>query len=86
VLALALDEREGNKGLGREITSDDASNKTSLLQHYDSYSKLSKLGTWRRIQRLSLHSFLKFLLFIFLIFFDFMTCNDGKQKHAMEKK
>jgi hypothetical protein len=34
VLALALGEQvEGNKGLCREITSDDASKKTSLLQH-----------------------------------------------------
>jgi hypothetical protein len=34
VFALALAERvEGNKGLCREITSDDASKKTSLLQH-----------------------------------------------------
>jgi hypothetical protein len=33
VLALALAERvEGNKGLCREITSDDDSKKTSLLQ------------------------------------------------------
>jgi predicted metal-dependent enzyme (double-stranded beta helix superfamily) len=66
-LALALSEWvERNKWLYREITSDDASKKTSLLQHYDSYSKLSKLGTWRRIQRLSLHSSPKFLLFIFI--------------------
>jgi hypothetical protein len=34
VLALALIKWvEGNKGLCREITSDDASKKTSLLQH-----------------------------------------------------
>jgi hypothetical protein len=59
---------ERNEGLCREITSDDASKKTSLLQHEDYYSKLSKLGTWRRIQRLSLHSFPKFLLVIYLFF------------------
>jgi hypothetical protein len=64
VLALAEWE-EGNKGLCREIISDDASKKTSLLQHSDSYSKLSKLGTWRRIQRPSLHSFPKFFFLIF---------------------
>jgi hypothetical protein len=51
----------------------------------NSYCKLSKLGTSRRIQRLSLHSFPKFLLFIFFEIFDFMTCNDGKEKHAIEK-
>jgi hypothetical protein len=71
---LALAERvKGNKGLCREITSDDASKKTSLLQHYNSYSKLSKLGTWKMIQRLSLYSFPNFLLFIFFLknyFFD----------------
>jgi hypothetical protein len=34
MLALALAERvEGNEGLYREITSDDASKKTSLLQY-----------------------------------------------------
>jgi hypothetical protein len=34
VLALALAEQvEGNKGLRREMTSDDASKRTSLLQH-----------------------------------------------------
>jgi hypothetical protein len=31
---------------------------------------------------ISPHSFPNFLLF----FFDFMTCNDGKQKHAAEKE
>jgi hypothetical protein len=71
---LALAERvKGNKGVCREITSDDASKKTSLLQHYNSYSKLSKLGTWKMIQRLSLYSFPNFLLFIFFLkkyFFD----------------
>jgi hypothetical protein len=36
---------------------------------------------------ISLHSFPKFLLFIYLFeIFYFMTCNDGKQKHAMEKE
>jgi hypothetical protein len=66
VLALAEWE-EGNKGLCREIISDDASKKTSLLQHSDSYSKLSKLGTWRRIQRPSLHSFPKFFFKFFIL-------------------
>jgi hypothetical protein len=34
LLALALAKQvEGNKGLRREITSDDANKKTSLLQH-----------------------------------------------------
>jgi hypothetical protein len=27
-----------------------------------------------------------FYLYIFFIFFDFMTCNDGKQKHDVEKE
>jgi hypothetical protein len=27
-----------------------------------------------------------FILFIYLFIFDFMTCNDGKQKHAMENE
>jgi hypothetical protein len=39
------------------------------------------------IQKLSLHSFAKILLFTY--FFkkiDFMTCNDGKQKHDAEKE
>jgi hypothetical protein len=36
---------------------------------------------------ISLHSFPKFLLFLFLfLIFDFMTCNDGKQKHFAEKE
>jgi hypothetical protein len=37
---------------------------------------------------ISLHSFPMFLLFIYLFFenFDFMTCNDGKQKHDVEKE
>jgi hypothetical protein len=84
---LALAERvKGNKGLCREITSDDASKKTSLLQHYNSYSKLSKLGTWKMIQRLSLYSFPNFLLFIFFLKIYFLTCNKGKQKHAVEKE
>jgi hypothetical protein len=85
-LALALAEWvEGNKELCREITSYDASKKSSLLQHYDSYSKLSKLGTWRRIQRLSLHSFAKFLLFIYIflifLFYD-MKCGETKTWHG----
>jgi hypothetical protein len=33
-----------------------------------------------------LHSFGKLLLFIFFENFDFMTCNDGKQKHDVEKE
>jgi hypothetical protein len=32
------------------------------------------------------HSFSKFLLFIYFEIFDFMTCNDGKQKHVVEKE
>jgi hypothetical protein len=32
------------------------------------------------------YSFSKFLLFIYFEIFDFMTCNDGKQKHVVEKE
>jgi hypothetical protein len=31
------------------------------------------------------HSFFSKVPFIFFENFDFMTCNDGKQKHAVEK-
>jgi hypothetical protein len=83
---------EGNKGLCREITSDDASKKTSLPQHYDSYSKLSKLGTWRRIQRLSLHSFPMFILFIYFSFHDMQwwetktCCGKGVNKNMVDER
>jgi hypothetical protein len=37
-----------------------------------------------KIKAISHHSFTKFLLFIYFFEnFDFMTCNDGKQKYAM---
>jgi hypothetical protein len=35
---------------------------------------------------ISFDSFPKFHLFYFIKFFDFMTCNDGKQKYAMKKE
>jgi hypothetical protein len=34
----------------------------------------------------NLPSFFSKVHFIYLFIFDFMTCNDGKQKHAMEKE
>jgi hypothetical protein len=72
VLALSLAKWvEGNQGLCREITSDDASKKTWTLE------KGSK----------TFPSFFSKVPFIYLFyFFYFMICNDGKQKHAMEKE
>jgi hypothetical protein len=36
---------------------------------------------------ISLHFFQRsFYLFLFFEIFDFMTCNDGKQKHAVQKE
>jgi hypothetical protein len=56
---------EGNKGMCREITSDDA-------RYLEKDSE-------------TFPSFFSKVLFIFKIF-DFMICNDGKQKHVVEKE
>jgi hypothetical protein len=87
VLALALAEWvEGNKGLCRKITSDDASKKTSFNTKTLTLNLANlELGEgFRDFPFILFQS--SFYLFIFFENFYFMTCSNGKQKLAVEKE
>jgi hypothetical protein len=80
---LALAERvEGNKGLCREITSDDASKKTS----FNTKTLTLNLANLELGEGFRDFPFILFQSSFYLFIFDFMTCNDGKQKHVVKNE
>jgi hypothetical protein len=74
-----------NKGLCREITSDDASKKTSFNTKTLTLN-LANMELGEGFRDFPFILFQSSFYFILFLFFDFMTCSDGKQKHAVEKE